>query len=163
VSGAGVLGGGTLGGGGGGGSGGGAATAELDMGDFEAGGVRLGCAIGMGGASATHFDLVVDVVSGAMRELTAPPPANMADFLLAQVSSMLKEQKPPQLVESELATGLLCLGHSAARAPPRALELRANALVSTMLTAAKGGRSEALRGCAARAFELTSKVLLSAS
>jgi hypothetical protein len=163
VSGAGVLGGGTLGGGGGGGGGGGAAAAELDMGDFEAGGVRLGCAIGMGGASATHFDLVVDVVSGAMRELTAPPPANMADFLLAQVSSMLKEQKPPQLVESELATGLLCLGHSAARAPPRALELRANALVSTMLTAAKGGRSEALRGCAARAFELTSKVLLSAS
>ena len=161
VSGAGVIGGGgtsSLGSGGGG-----AAAAELDMCDFEAGGVRLGCAIGMGGASATHFDLVVDVVSGAMRELTAPPPTNMADFLLAQVSSMLKEQKPPQLVEIELATGLLCLGHSAARAPPRALELRANALVSTMLTTAKSGRSEALRGCAARAFELTSKVLLIAS
>ena len=138
----------------------GGGSTELDAADFEVGSVRLGCAIGFGGASVSHFDIVVDVVSGALREITAPPPSNMADYLLAQVNSMLKEQKPQHVLEAELATGLLCLGHAAARAPPALLEPRANAIVASMLAAAKAGRSEALRGCAARALELIAKVCL---
>ena len=81
---------------------------------LASGGVRLGCALGMGGAAQRHFDPVVDALGGSLRSLSGPEPASVADFFfkqLEQVTSMLTEQqRSPHAVEADSATALLGLG-----------------------------------------------------
>ena len=138
------------------------AEAELAN-EFETGGARLGCAIGMGAASSRHFDAVVDALSHKLRELSGPPPDNVADFLFAQVSSLITEQRPQHAIETDTATALLAIGHATAGAPAAALGARATLVLTTIIAASKSARGDALRGCAARALELIAKVICSAS
>ena len=63
-----------------------ATTAALEVASWDAGSARFGCALGFGAASMQHFDLVADFLSAALRESSAPEPASVADFLLAQVT-----------------------------------------------------------------------------
>ena len=136
-------------------------SAEADPAEFETGGMRLGCAIGMGGAAASHLDSIVDSLSGTLRTLAGPEPSTVADFFMSQVTSMLSEQRPQHAIETDAATVLLSLGHAAAHAPPASISQRAAPLLGTFIASAKSARGEALRSCAARAFELLAKVLCS--
>ena len=128
---------------------------------FETGGVRLGCAVGMGGASASHFDAVVEGIGTYLRELAGPAPDSVADYLFAQVSSLISEQRPQHCVEADTATALLCLGHATAHASTASLGARATSLLTTIISSSKSARGEALRGCAARSLEHIAKVMCS--
>ena len=132
-----------------------------DLSDFESGGMRLGCAIGMGGAAASHFDAIADSLTKTLKDLSGPSTSTVADFLMSQVTSMLTEQRPQHAIEADVATAVLCLGYAAAHAPPAQLAPRATPILTTILAAAKSARGEALRGCAAKALELLAKVLCS--
>ena len=134
---------------------------ETDPCDFEPGGVRLGCAMGLGAAASCHFDIVVDALESALRALAGPTPATVADYFYSQVTSMLAEQRPVHATETDVATAILCLGHAAAHAPPAVAAARAETLVGIIVTAAKPAKGHVLRGCAARALELVAKVLTS--
>ena len=128
-----------------------------DLSDFESGGMRLGCAIGMGGAAASHFDAIADSLTKTLKDLSGPSTSTVADFLMSQVTSMLTEQRPQHAIEADVATAVLCntLPHSSQLAP------RATPILTTILAAAKSARGETLRGCAAKASSSLAKVLCS--